>query len=122
MLILSKWLPRTGRRCKKSTSLEVLLLFCIYLIQRRCRSCSDHDVFVFKNSFFLMLHSTCQIQIAQVYHELATIDLALLKEISLFVVLKRDICSRYLDSKSATVLSEPLIYLMSNLYYASMSA
>jgi len=52
----------------------------------------------------------------------ATIDFAPLKDVSLFVVSERDIYSRYLDSKSMTMLSELLIYLMSKSYYARMSA
>ena len=54
--------------------------------------------------------------------KVATIDFVLLKDISLFVVSKRDVCSRYLDSKSVIMLSESLIYLISKLYYARMLA
>jgi len=48
----------------------------------------------------------------------ATIDSAPLKDVDQFVVSKRYVYFRYLDSKSATVLSEFLIYLISKLYCA----
>ena len=52
------------------------------------------------------------------------IDSTLLKDIDLFVVSRKNICSEYLDSKFATVLYKPLIYLnlMSKLYYTRVSA
>ena len=52
------------------------------------------------------------------------IDSTLLKDIDLFVVSRKNICSEYLDSKFVTVLSELLIYLnlMSKLYYTRVSA
>ena len=50
----------------------------------------------------------------------AAINLALLGEVGLFVVSRKDIYSRYLDSESTTILSKLLIYLMlklSQTYY-----
>ena len=53
--------------------------------------------------------------------KVAAIDFTLLKDINLFVV-SRGTYFGYLDSKSTTVLSELLIYLMPKSYYARVLA